>query len=139
MWGRNFQHSCVRKCNVTFEICLVVLRTFCKTRNGRGSRKITQWVILHFILFNMYFKVQGYSLSGRIYWDLRFFLSLCTRNTYIELFSSIRTAMYCTVNILGLIPTKSSGFYSFKLVRNISEDPHFILTGGFKFSVYLPN
>jgi len=49
-----------------FVICVAKVRQ--NFRNFKAeSRKITQWGVLHFILFIMNFKVQGYSLCGRNY------------------------------------------------------------------------
>ena len=58
-----------------------------------------------YFIYRVY-QVHWYSLCGRIYRALRNSVLLWTRETYIESFSSKRTAMYCTVAIWGLIPSK---------------------------------
>jgi len=115
----------------TLFVCVtnILKETKCKAE----WRKVTQWGVFNFVLLFMSFKLQEYSLCGRIYWVLRNSLRLWTRKSYIKSWSSKRVALFYTVAICGLITDKDFGY--FKLVQNIPEDLQFFLTGGFQLSI----
>ena len=68
MWERNLQYYFVRKCNVNVGNLFICVANILKNMKcERGSRKFAQCGVLHFILFIVVFKVQEYSLCGRVY------------------------------------------------------------------------
>lgn len=112
---RNLQHYCARKCNVKVGTLFIFVANVLKdTKCKAESKKVTQWSVLHSILFFMPFKLQGNSLCGRIYLVLSNSLCLWTRKTYIRSWSWKRVALYYTVAIWGLMPDEGVWFCLFK-------------------------